>query len=230
MRASSDRIVVLIPARDAACSVGDVVRGVRSFLPEVWVADDGSVDRTATEAALAGARVLRWSRGLGKGEALRRLIAQAMKLGFDAVVTMDADGQHDPQDLPSLLAAHAQQPDKWVMGQREMASVSVPRARGWAARWAAAAIHRQVGWSPPDSQCGYRLIPSQLIPDPMPTGEGFVMETQWLLDAIQRGQKPILVPVRTIYQPSGMSHFKAIADTFRIACCIARWPAMTQVP
>ena len=100
------RIIALIPAHDEATRIGAVVAGAAGHLP-VLVVDDGSTDATASEAAAAGAIVLAQRPNQGKGAVLRAGFARAIGEGVDAAVTLDADGQHDPAELPRFLTAYA---------------------------------------------------------------------------------------------------------------------------
>ena len=104
----TSRIAAAIPAYQAAASVGAVVRGVLGELPEVLVVDDGSGDGTAEEARRAGARVISFSRNRGKGAALAAAFQDLFGRGWEGVITLDADGQHLPAEIPKLLAAAAQ--------------------------------------------------------------------------------------------------------------------------
>ncbi|NIP78700.1 MAG: glycosyltransferase, partial [Gemmatimonadetes bacterium] len=102
--AGGRRPLAIIPAYDAAHRVGDVVRGASRHLP-VLVVDDGSEDETAAVARAAGGTVVRQSPNQGKGAALQAGFRHALGLGVDAVVTLDADGQHDPAEIPAFLEA-----------------------------------------------------------------------------------------------------------------------------
>ena len=103
------RVVCVVPALDAAGSVGDVIRGLRASMPESCIVgiDDGSSDRTAEVLRAACDRTIVHERNRGKGAALRAGLAEALALGADTVITLDADGQHDQLDLAALVDAIA---------------------------------------------------------------------------------------------------------------------------
>ena len=101
-----ERGCVVIPAYLEARFIGDLVRRVRTVIPDVFVVDDGSSDATASAAEAAGAMVLRHTLNRGKGAALETGLAQARACGYAFVVTMDGDGQHDPAELPRFLEAY----------------------------------------------------------------------------------------------------------------------------
>jgi len=97
------RTCVVIPALNEEATIADVVRGALLFVDEIIVVDDGSVDRTAELAEKAGAYVIKHSRSAGQWSALRTGFKEVLKKRSDVVITMDADGQHDPADIPRLL-------------------------------------------------------------------------------------------------------------------------------
>src|SRR4051794_33508154 len=96
-------VVAVIPAHEEAPRIGPVVAAARRHVA-VIVVDDGSSDATAAAAEAAGAEVIRQSPNQGKGAALRTGFRRALERGADAVVTLDGDGQHDPGEIPRLLA------------------------------------------------------------------------------------------------------------------------------
>jgi len=206
-------IVAVIPALDEAATIGGIVARLRRKVG-VIVVDDASTDGTADHARLAGAiHVVCHSRQRGKAAALRT-----------GVVTLDGDGQHDPDDLPRLVEAARRQPDALVVGDR-LGSVEGDRvpplrlAGLYAADWS---VGRLVRRSVPDSQCGYRLYPAAMLRDLALRSEGFVFETAVLLQAARAGRPIIWVPVRRIYLRGRRSRFRALIDGGRIAAFLGR--------
>src|SRR4030042_7113219 len=102
----SSNICVVIPAYNASRTVGDVTRGALKHISRVFVADDGSTDATGVNASAAGAEVITIDMNKGKGNALKLLFQGAVKDGNEEVVSMDADGQHDPDEIPKFIAMH----------------------------------------------------------------------------------------------------------------------------
>src|SRR5262249_38075164 len=120
-------IWAVVPAYQAERTIGDVVRGVRAAgLERVLVIDDGSRDATAGVAAQAGASVLKHAANRGKGEALWSGFRAALRAACEAVVALDADGKHDPGELPRLVGAWRRQPDALVVGARELSPSLMP--------------------------------------------------------------------------------------------------------
>ena len=115
---SRPRVCVVIPALNEETTIADVVRGALLFADEVIVVDDGSVDRTAELARRAGAHVVKHLKNMGQWSALRTGFREALRKGFDIVVTMDADGQHDPTNIPRLLKPILEGRADLVIGSR----------------------------------------------------------------------------------------------------------------
>jgi hypothetical protein len=211
--------LLLIPAHDERVSVGAVVAGARRH-GHVLVVDDGSTDDTGAVARAAGAEVLRHARRLGKAQALRTGIVAARARGASHVITLDADGQHDPDDVPTLLAAVA--PRTIVVGGRlGDASAIAPerldaiRVAGFFACWAS-------GLRVHDTQSGFRVYPLAVF-DAVPTYRGgFVFETEILLAAAARGWMVREVPVRSLPRVASRSRFRPVVDGAAIGAFVAR--------
>jgi glycosyltransferase involved in cell wall biosynthesis len=214
--ASTPTIFALIPAYQAGARVGPVVTTARAYLPVV-VVDDGSTDDTATVAEQAGATVLRQVPNAGKGAALRAGFRHALTAGVDAVVTLDADGQHDPDDIPAFLAAFAVSRPELVLGRRDFGSMPpVRRLSNTLGGWVFSAA---VGRNVPDNQSGYRLIGRRLMAallDSMETG--FEFEVEMIARCIALGLPISEVPVRTIYagEPSHIRPWRHFTEFLRV--------------
>jgi glycosyltransferase involved in cell wall biosynthesis len=201
-------VVAVIPAYQAAAHLGDVIRGVARYLPVV-VVDDGSSDGTAQIASLAGAEVLRQDRNQGKGAALRRGFSHALESGAQAVVTLDADGQHDPDRVPAFLDAWRASGAPLVIGRRDFDRM--PISRRLANELGTRVFSWAVGHRIPDNQSGYRLIARPLLPHLLGSGEaGFEFEVEMITDAIRAGLAIEWVEIPTIYEDAG-SHIRPLA-------------------
>ena len=121
------RILVAIPAKDEELTIGTVVALSKQY-GDVLVVDDGSEDETAKVAELSGAKVLRHELNLGKAEALRSVFKYAIENGYDVAVCLDADGQHDPCDIPKLLEPIIEDEADLVIGSRFLRK-NVPKYR-----------------------------------------------------------------------------------------------------
>ncbi len=210
-------VCAAIAAYDSEAGVADVVRGARRHLDVVLVADDGSSDRTAEVARAAGAEVIVLAENRGKGNALRLLFAEARRRGFEAVVVLDADGQHDPGELPRFLEAHAADPDAIVAGSRMGESGAIPAYRYNSMLVARFYICLAANRFVEDTQCGYRLYPLRALEGMAFRKERFVTETEILVKAGDSGVRIVSVPVRTIYSDSHGSHFRRVPDVASIS-------------
>ena len=145
---TSSRLLVVVPAWNEAESVGDVVRSIRTSVPDAAcvVIDDGSRDGTADVARKAGARVIRLPFNLGVGGAMRTGFRYARAHGYPVVVQVDADGQHDPRDIPALVAGLGE--SDIVIGSRFAGGdgYTVRGPRRWAMKllaWAVSSVARR---------------------------------------------------------------------------------------
>jgi glycosyltransferase involved in cell wall biosynthesis len=209
---------VVIPAYDAAASVGDVVRAVRAEgWADVLVVDDGSRDATGARATEAGARVVRHDRNRGKGAALRTALAACADDGADVMYTLDADGQHDPRDLRALADA-APDPAALVLGTRDLAAAGAPRANQISNGISNFFLSRFTGVRLDDTQCGLRRYPVRATLALGLRGTGYELEAEVILRAARAGVPIVQVPVRVHYPPEDerVTHFRTRRDVPRI--------------
>jgi glycosyltransferase involved in cell wall biosynthesis len=220
-------IVAVIPAYEEAPRVGAVVAGANAQLP-VLVVDDGSTDGTAAVAEAAGATVLRQRPNQGKGAALRAGFRWALDHAFEAALTLDADGQHDPAEIPALLAARARTGADLIIGRRDFGRM--PPIRQLSNRLGGLAFSWAVGRRIPDNQSGYRLVSRRLMEATLASGEsGFEFEVEMITTAIRAGWMIDWVPIRTIYagEPSHIDpwrHFTSFVRIVRAARATVRHP------
>ena len=213
--ASAD-VVAVIPAYQAAPTIDTVVRATAAHLP-VIVVDDGSTDATGGGAA-AGAEVLRQEPNQGKGAALRRGFRQALDEGAKAVLTLDADGQHDPACAPDFLAAWRDRGAPLIIGRRDFSQM--PLSRRIANNLGTQTFSWAVGRHIEDNQSGYRLIARPLLPHLLESQEdGFEFEVEMITDAIRAGLAIDWVPIPTIYEDAGshISPFSHVTNFLRVA-------------
>lgn len=217
----TSRIAAAIPAYQAAASVGAVVRGVLGELPEVLVVDDGSGDGTAEEARRAGARVISFSRNRGKGAALAAAFQDLFGRGWEGVVTLDADGQHLPAEIPKLLAAAAQA--DLVLGIRDHLFAEMSPVRRASNRLSSKAISFAAGQRLTDVQTGFRYYSRRLIEDVGFPEARFEAESAVVVRAARRGFTVITVPVRLGFADGRTtSHYRPLVDSLRIAGAVTR--------
>lgn len=215
------RVAVAIPAYDAVHSVGSVVARTRAVIEDVLVVDDGSIDGTAQAARSAGAEVHVFPENRGKGAALSVAFAILFSRGFTCVVTIDADGQHLPEEIPRLLAA-ASGADL-VLGTRDHLFAEMGTLRRLSNRLSSRAISWAAGQAISDVQTGFRLYTRELIdrtgfPEP-----GFEAESAVVVRAARRGLRVTTTPIR-LGQADGRStsHYRPVLDSLRIAAGVLR--------
>jgi glycosyltransferase involved in cell wall biosynthesis len=208
----------VIPAYNAATTVGDVVRDTARLVPHVVVVDDGSRDGTAEVAREAGALVVAEHRNHGKGAALRIGFRLAAQHGATRVVTLDADGQHLAREIPKLLAAADADPRAIVVGERNKAGHAISRKARFG-NWVADTLLRRFAGRPlPDTQCGFRVYPLDVTLALGAAGDRYEFESEVLLRAAHRGVPIVGVPVDVHYPPpeERVSNFRPFQDTLRI--------------
>ena len=204
---STTDVIAVIPAYQAAGTLETVVRATREHLP-VLVVDDGSTDDTSVVAEAAGAAVLRQDPNQGKGAALRRGFARALEQGATAVLTLDADGQHDPACAPDFLEAWRARGAPLIIGRRDFSQM--PLSRRVANNLGTQTFSWAVGRHIDDNQSGYRLIARPLLPHLLAsTEDGFEFEVEMITDAIRAGLDIDWVPIPTIYEDAG-SHISPV--------------------
>jgi glycosyltransferase involved in cell wall biosynthesis len=209
----------LIPAWNEADRVGPVVAGARAHLPTVYVVDDGSGDGTAAAAEAAGATVLRHPANRGKGAALVTGFERARAEGFDVVVTLDADGQHLPAEIPRLLAA-AERADL-VVGNRLAGRAGMPLVRWHTNRLMSRIVSRLAGVRIPDSQCGFRCLRLAAWGALRVESRNFDFESEILVRAGRAGLRVVAVPVSTVYNDHA-SRIRPVTDTVRFFRLVGR--------
>ena len=206
--------VGLVPAYQAGETVGAVVRGASRCLAKVLVVDDGSTDGTAERAAEAGAEVLRLSANGGKGTALRAGLARLLESDATHVAFLDADGQHDPEDLPRLLWA-AREGEDFVIGSRMRLAGVIPAVRYRTNEIGSRILSRMTGLEVEDGQSGYRVVATRVLRGLRLNACGYLIETEILLKAAPGVRRFHHVPVRVLY--GGPSHYRPFRDTWKIS-------------
>jgi glycosyltransferase involved in cell wall biosynthesis len=209
-------IVALIPAYQEGRRIGAVVAGALRHLPVV-VIDDGSTDDTAAAAEAAGATVLRQLPNAGKGAALRAGFRHVLATGAAAALTLDGDGQHDPDEIPRFVEAFAARRAELIIGRRDPGSM--PPLRRISNLLGGAVLAVALGRTVPDNQSGYRLIGRTLMGAMLDSDEtGFEFEVEMIGRCIALGLPIDDVPIRTIYEgePSHIRPWPHFTEFIRI--------------
>ena len=222
---------MVIPAYNEAGTIREIARRALDCNPWLIVIDDGSTDGTAEVLSGLPLALVRNPENRGKGASLGRGIRQALEQGADAVVTLDGDGQHVPEDIPRLIAAHERDRNAIVIGARLHDSDRIPLDRYLANRVANFFIGWAAGQAIADSQSGFRVYPGPLLcalGACVERAAGFVFESEILIEAARQGAVIIPVSIAAIYEPRGRrSHFRPVLDVARIGCMLA-WKLISR--
>ena len=209
------RVCAIIPAYRAVRTVGAVAAEARRQVETVIVVDDGSEDGTGDAARAAGAEVVVHARNAGKGEALRTGLGHARRLGFDAAVTLDADGQHDPAEIPRVAAGSAD-PRALVLGVRDLRAAGAPGANVLSNSISNFFLSLFIGQDLPDTQCGFRRYPVRATLALGMVGWQYEWEAEVLLRAARMGLPLVPVPITVRYPKDRVTFFVPNRDVRRI--------------
>lgn len=227
--------LVIMPTYNNAGTVGEVLADLIKYAQDILVVDDGCTDLTMDILltfgfseipsgqnclSFSGKKVLRHPRNLGKGAALRNALTLAAQAGYSHAVTIDADGQHFPSDLPVFVAAHREHPDSLLVGARNLESENMPGTNTFANRFSNFWYTLETGIRLADTQCGYRLYP---LKDcnwrKWYYTSLYEFELEALVFSAWSGTDVRNVPVRVYYPPQEkrVSHFRPLRDFTRIS-------------
>lgn len=193
------RTVAAVPAFNEAVSIASVVLQAREHVDLVVVVDDGSMDDTARIAELAGARVIKHEKNSGKGAAVRTIFDWARAVGVEALVLLDGDMQHDPREIPKVLAPIVEGKADLSLGFRFGNNTEMPSWRRVGKRVLDYATAAGTNGEVTDSQCGYRAFSRRAI-ERLSLGQGgFGIESEMLIDAKAKGLSLAEVPITCRY-------------------------------
>jgi len=212
----SKTVLCIIPAYNAEPTVAGVVVGVRNTLPdaEILVIDDGSTDETRMVARSVADHTIEFPGNQGKGAALKAAFDFAVERGFETVLTIDADGQHDPAFAPTMIRALDNA--DIILGTREIGGRSVPIHRRIANLISSAATRLVSGAQIHDSQSGYRAIRTEVLRNVSARGSRYEYEMDFIILAARKGYRIAEVPISTVYGTRTPSNFRAVRDAIRV--------------
>ena len=212
-----DKACILIPAYNAQNTLGDVLQRIRPLNINTLVVDDGSLDETKKVALDHGARILEHSCNRGKGAALRTGFQHILKMDYEIVITLDADGQHDPSEIPSLLRVFQIVKPDILIGSRAEAFGKMPFLRRFWNRLGVKAVARLCHADITDSQSGYRLIRTEILKGIDLSTSRYEAELELLVKACKKGYGVLSVPIN-VHRVDGTitSHFRPVSDTWKV--------------
>ncbi len=211
-----DKIAVIIPAYNEEAFIGKLVQDLRSKVDKIIVVSDGSTDSTVEEAQKNGAVVLQHRERRGKGQALKTGFDYILDNKYQAVITMDGDGQHLPSEVHKFIAAFKRSPDDVgiIIGLRKRNVKNMPLDRfltNWFTSSIVSLFSRQ---RIPDSQCGFRLTRTKALANVELFTSHFDTESEILIKVARKGFKIINVPIETVYREE-KSKINPFLDTLR---------------
>ena len=207
--------IVVIPAYDSAEALSLLLPAVKAHLPDIVVVDDGSADETSPVSSREGVKVIRHEANRGKGAALKTGFSYALANGYDLIITLDSDGQHDPKYIPSFLQAYNESGADLIIGSRIGNKGDMPWDRRFSNRVTSRILTLILRKSIEDSQCGYRLISRRLLESISLESEKFELETEMIIKAVRAGFDIDFLPLVVKYEKSFPTHISRFADTLR---------------
>lgn len=226
------RVLVAVPVYNHAPTLRAVVLGLLERHPHVLVVDDGSDDLEPEVLAGLPVRMVRHGRNRGKGAAIRTAALEARRQGMSHIVTIDADGQHDPADLPLFLEAVAADPLAVIVGARDFNTENVPGSSRFGRAFSNFWLRVQTGVILSDVQSGYRAYPLIVLENLRCTENRYSFEVEVLVRAAWAGFRLREVNIRVHYPPKGerVSHFRAFMDNARISLLNTRLTIRAIMP
>jgi glycosyltransferase involved in cell wall biosynthesis len=216
-------VAAVIPAYHEEKHIGDVVRRTREQLDRVLVVDDGSRDETKNRAQEAGAEMAIHAENRGKGEAIKTGLRHWLDRQLEFVIILDADGQHRPEEIDRFVAVAVSAPGpKLIIGNRMTDVSRMPLVRRVVNRYMSNKISRVCGQQIPDTQCGFRMVHCDLIPDLLGGANRFDYETEMLIVASRKGCRIDSVPITTVYSDE-VSSIHPVRDTIRFFKLMRRY-------
>ncbi len=213
----SEKICVLIPAYNAQATLGSVLKKIEPLKGDIIVVDDGSSDETKRVVSEHGARLLEHPLNLGKGAALRTGFQYILQKDYEVVITLDADGQHDPEEIPSLLKVFKSVKPDILIASRATEFGKMTFLRRFWNRLGVKAVARLCHADITDSQSGFRLIRTEVLKKVDLSTSRFETELELLIKACKKRFSVLSVPINTPrVDGTGSSHFRPVVDTWMV--------------
>ncbi|MEH6755430.1 MAG: glycosyltransferase family 2 protein [Alphaproteobacteria bacterium] len=222
------RSAVLIPAHNEALTIREIVEAAKAHVDRVIVIDDGSTDGTAQQLDGLDIQIVRHDTNAGKGRRLVEGLELAFAEGIEQVITLDGDGQHDPESIPAFLDCAKQNPDALVLGDRSAQMDRIPKERALAIQFGNFFISWACVQRISDAQCGMRLYSAAIwkgVDVPSDQVDRFLFETAVLMHSAKAGYCFATVPIDARYAGfvQRPSHFAPVRDFVQLFALVTKF-------
>jgi len=214
MSINTTKICVIIPAYNESKTIFEIVQKIKIIPADIIVIDDGSFDNTAKLASKAGAYVIHHEKNIGKGKALIDGFEFAIKKGYEIFITLDGDGQHNPDDILSFIEAYKSTGAELIIGNRLISHKKMPFIRYITNILMSKFISFIIKQKIPDTQCGYRLLTNNIASKLNLSSCRYEIESEMIIKAARSNVKILSIPIRCIYKGE-TSNINSIIDTLR---------------
>ena len=211
------RIIACIPAYNEEKTIAKIVILTQKYADKVIVVDDGSTDMTAEIAQKLGAIVLKHNKNMGKGAALKTALQKAKQLNPDIIITLDADGQHNPNEIPKLIKPILEGKADIVIGSRFLQKTNIPTYRKIGLK-IIELLHKPIIKGITDTQSGFRAYTqkaAETLAEEL-TAKGYATETEQIYIAQKHGLKIAEVPIKVNYNVENPSKKNIITHTSQL--------------
>ncbi len=215
------KLLILIPAHNEEKAIGQLIQQLVGMSYQCLVIDDGSADLTAKIAAQSGAIVVSTGRKSGKGSALRLGFKHALQWDYEAIMMMDADGQHAPGDIATFIDVYQKTGADIINGNRLHNPLGMPWIRLMTNKFMSWLISSLCRRKIEDTQCGFRLITIKALRQLDLKSNDFEIETEMLVQSAKKGFQFASANIQTIYEDE-VSKIRPVKDTFRFIRYLCR--------
>ncbi len=215
-------VIAVIPAHNEARTLSAVIKGTLEYVTDIIIVDDCSDDKTLELAKDWGVQVITHESQMGYGQALNTGIKYALDKGYDAVITIDGDGQHNPSDLGKFLQKAKEPHVDIVYGDRMESTREMPHIRRLSNLISSFVISKFTSTKVRDSQCGFRLIKTRILKGIPQFSSGFLWSSELAMWVASSGFVIVHVPIRTLYAQEGHSHQRYLSLTLGFMSLLLR--------